>query len=64
MRDTQKLQEELECLMHEYEKAAQQRLLLRQEQQDVAEVVINAAQTNNRSKPKPAKKNKKITYFR
>lgn len=46
MRDTQKLQEELECLMQEYEKAAQQRLLLRQEQQDVAEVVINAAQTN------------------
>lgn len=46
MRDTEKLQEELRCLMQEYEKAAQQRLLLRQEQQDVAEVVINAAQTN------------------
>lgn len=55
MRDTRKLQEELEYLMQEYEKAAQQRLLLRQEQQDVSEVVINAAQTNNRSKPKPVK---------
>lgn len=42
LRDTEKLQKELEHLMKEYEKAAQQRILLRQERNDAAEVDINA----------------------
>lgn len=47
LRDTEKLQKELERLMKEYENAAQQRILLRQELQDDAEVVvINAIATN------------------
>ncbi|KAM9356955.1 vimentin [Symphorus nematophorus] len=37
--DTEELQKELECLMKEYEKAAQQRVLLQQDRQDVAEEV-------------------------
>ncbi|KAG8003902.1 Peripherin, partial [Nibea albiflora] len=37
--DTEELRKELECLMKEYEKAAQQRILFQQERQDVAEEV-------------------------
>ncbi|KAM4732289.1 plasticin [Anableps anableps] len=37
--DTEELKEELECLQKEYEKAAHQRMLVQQGQQDVAEAV-------------------------
>lgn len=46
LRDTEKLQKELERLMKEYEKAAQQRIILQQERSDAAEVDINATATN------------------
>lgn len=45
LQDTEKLQVELECLMKDYEEAAQQRTLLWQEQRGIAEVNINAAQS-------------------
>lgn len=40
MCDTEELQRELELLMKEYEKAAQQRVLVQHERQDVAEVMV------------------------
>lgn len=43
LQDTEKLQVELDCLMKEYEEAAQRRSLLWEEQQGVAEVKMNAA---------------------
>lgn len=43
LQDTEKLQVELQCLMKECEEAAQQRTLLWQEQQGVAEVNMKAA---------------------
>lgn len=43
LQDTEKLQVELECLMKECEEAAQERTLLWQEQQGIAEVNMNAA---------------------
>lgn len=46
LRGTEKLQKELEPLMKEYEKAAQQRIVLQQELNDAAEVDINATATN------------------
>lgn len=38
--DTRALQDELECLMKRYEKAAQQRILVQQEHRHVAEVMV------------------------
>lgn len=52
LQDTEKLQVELECLMKEYEEAAQQRTLLWQEQRGIAEVNINAAQSKAVAHPR------------
>lgn len=43
LQDTEKLRVELDCLMKESEEAAQQKSLLWEEQQGVAEVNMNAA---------------------
>lgn len=40
LNDTQELQKELKLLKKDYEKASQQRIFVRQEQQDVAEVIV------------------------
>lgn len=43
LQDTDELQVELECLMKECKKVVRQRTLLQQEQQGIAEVIMNAA---------------------
>lgn len=52
LQDTEKLQVELECLMKECEEAAQQRTLLWQEQQGIAEVNMNGAQSKAVAHPR------------